>query len=153
MSSSLVCKNEEKLEETHIKKESLYKNESTLVQSIETHKSLELKPHEVDNSQYFEKKMLEGISGDMFDIIEAWNPETNRMNSHYKCLFRGCNNYFKKVSNFRNHFKKHTGVKPFVCTFCSRSFSQKGNLHRHEECMHLKLYQSKQLRRFLHKIK
>ena len=36
-----------------------------------------------------------------------------------------------KRNNFRQHLKIHTGVKPFVCDICSRSFRKKAHMEEH----------------------
>ncbi|CAI2359556.1 unnamed protein product [Moneuplotes crassus] len=47
------------------------------------------------------------------------------------CEFEGCKKEFIKAWNFLDHFRMHQGVKPFICSICSNTFTQKGNLKKH----------------------
>ena len=69
------------------------------------------------------KKHFDGIPEDNHRVIEVYNELTGRYNQHFQCNFPGCGIIFKKSSNIRNHFKKHTGLKPFVCVACGKVFS------------------------------
>lgn len=77
---------------------------------------------------------------DYCQIVEVFNKTTGRFNQNFKCNFPDCGIVFKKSSNIRNHFKKHTGDRPFECAACSKRFSQKGNLQRHFESVHLEFF-------------
>lgn len=50
-----------------------------------------------------------------------------------------CHKSFQMVTELRNHYKTHTGAKPYQCTLCGKSFSFLGNLISHRK-KHLKVY-------------
>ena len=54
----------------------------------------------------------------------------------FKCKHKGCNSIFKKSCNLRDHFRKHTGQRPFECPKCAKTFTQSGNLGRHMKNVH-----------------
>ncbi|CAI2386639.1 unnamed protein product [Moneuplotes crassus] len=47
------------------------------------------------------------------------------------CEFESCKKEFIKAWNFLDHYRMHQGVRPFVCSVCSKNFTQKGNLKKH----------------------
>ena len=75
--------------------------------------------------------ILEKLKMHPCDIKHTYNPETKRMNKLLTCLYDNCGKQFTKTWNILDHFKVHTGEKPFKCPACKRAFSQKGNLTKH----------------------
>jgi uncharacterized C2H2 Zn-finger protein len=64
------------------------------------------------------------------------NPDTQRIKLYFKCMYPSCDSVFKKSCNLRDHFRKHTGQRPFVCQQCNKTFTQSGNLGRHLKNVH-----------------
>ena len=56
-------------------------------------------------------------------VIKINNPETTRNHLFFKCNYPGCESMFKKSCNLRDHFRKHTGIRPFVCNYCNKNFT------------------------------
>lgn len=81
--------------------------------------------------------VFEKLKDHPVDIKQTYNPETKRMNKVITCMYDNCGKKFTKTWNILDHFKVHTGVKPFQCSGCGKEFSQKGNLTKH-----LKLHKS-----------
>lgn len=75
--------------------------------------------------------ILEKLKEHPCSTKHTYNPTTKRMNKVITCLYDGCGKQFTKTWNILDHFKVHTGEKPFQCAACKRSFSQKGNLTKH----------------------
>ena len=63
-----------------------------------------------------------------------FDKETDQINKYQKILiwkYDDWNKLFKKTWNLLDHFKVHTGAKPYRCKVCLRRFAQKGNLIKH----------------------
>ncbi|CDW88785.1 pr domain zinc finger protein 16 [Stylonychia lemnae] len=81
-------------------------------------------------------KTFEGIPKQWHQTIRVKNPETQRVKLYFKCRYPQCGSVFKKSCNLRDHFRKHTGLRPFKCPFCQKTFTQSGNLGRHLKNVH-----------------
>ena len=55
----------------------------------------------------------------------------------YICKVNNCNKEFKRIQNLVMHLRVHFNVKNFFCQFCTKGFTQKGNLEKHMK-QHLK---------------
>lgn len=49
------------------------------------------------------------------------------------CMYDGCTHEFSKTWNFLDHARMHLGLKPFTCSICNLTFTQKGNMVKHEK--------------------
>lgn len=90
----------------------------------------------IEPHQDFAPKHFEGIPEEWHETIKLKNPHTQRVKLFFKCKFPGCTSTFKKSCNLRDHFRKHTGLRPFTCPKCHKTFTQSGNLGRHLKNVH-----------------
>ena len=51
----------------------------------------------------------------------------------FKCPFPNCKKKYSIQSRLQVHYRIHSGKKPFVCTFCSKAFNEKGNEYIQEK--------------------
>ncbi|CAH1118490.1 unnamed protein product [Phaedon cochleariae] len=52
----------------------------------------------------------------------------------WKCL--DCDKLFQKKIDFQRHRRVHTGIRPYLCIICGKSFTQKGAMERHFQSRH-----------------
>jgi hypothetical protein len=98
---------------------------------LKDHQSEEIVSYEEGNCKTFK-----GVPSEWHQTIKIRNPETQRIKLYFKCKYPGCDSIFKKSCNLRDHFRKHTGQRPFVCKQCNKTFTQSGNLGRHLKNVH-----------------
>ncbi|KAL7638621.1 UNVERIFIED_CONTAM: hypothetical protein RMT77_011193 [Armadillidium vulgare] len=54
----------------------------------------------------------------------------------WQCPYEFCGYFADRGSSLLKHIRKHTGEKPFACSFCSFSSAQKSNLNSHMKIRH-----------------
>ena len=64
------------------------------------------------------------------ELPKQWNPGSSQgMRKAHACTI--CPKSFDWPSHLENHMRVHTGVKPFECEQCGKTFALKGNLKQH----------------------
>lgn len=67
-----------------------------------------------------------------YEIKYILNKKTNRKLKRMVCKYDGCDKVFEKKWNFKDHIRMHMGETPYRCRECNKSFTQRGNLVKHE---------------------
>ena len=57
---------------------------------------------------------------------------THKEKITYICKYNEWNKVFTKTWNLLDHVRMHEGIRPFRCKHCPKSFTQKGNLKKHQ---------------------
>jgi len=55
---------------------------------------------------------------------------------HKKLVCRICSRQLKNSSHLKEHLLRHASIRPFVCTYCSKSFVRQKQLDRHLDKIH-----------------
>lgn len=79
----------------------------------------------------------EKLKGHPCSTTHSYNKSTKRMNKVITWNYNGWGKQFSKTWNILDHFKVHTGERPYTCETCGKAFSQKGNLSKHKK-LHLR---------------
>lgn len=69
----------------------------------------------------------------------ARNVTADHGNVNENCSCHVCGKIFSGYYckyNLRKHLVLHSGLRPYVCTICQTTFSQKGNMKRHMTSVH-----------------
>jgi uncharacterized Zn-finger protein len=65
----------------------------------------------------------------VYDITIA--ERFNQIKIFYHCLHFDCFKNFDKPQNFLVHLRMHMSIKEYNCSYCSKKFTQKGNMRKH----------------------
>lgn len=57
----------------------------------------------------------------------------------HKCTFNGCTTAFSRPFRLTQHLLTHVNVRAFRCTKCSKTYTTKSHLIRHDNTVHLKI--------------
>ncbi|KIM53173.1 hypothetical protein SCLCIDRAFT_139502 [Scleroderma citrinum Foug A] len=51
--------------------------------------------------------------------------------ARYPCTYSGCSKSYSKPSRLSEHYRSHTGERPYVCEECGKSYLRETHLHAH----------------------
>ena len=63
--------------------------------------------------------------------VEKRSNEKGGITTVYTWQYNGWNKEFTRTWSILDHVRMHVGVRPYVCPFWSRSYTQKGNMLKH----------------------
>ena len=69
------------------------------------------------------KPQYNTIPDDMYESYKIYNPRTKRCKNYYICKYDGCEIHFNQFWNLKNHYRTHTGERPFKCKICQSTFA------------------------------
>ena len=70
-----------------------------------------------------QQRSFDGIPNEWHRTIKVFNEDTKRVKLYFQCKFAGCDAIFRKSCNLRDHFRKHTATRPFICEICHKEFT------------------------------
>ena len=59
------------------------------------------------------------------------NPSNEKLVIVYICKYENWAKEFLRTWNLLDHVRMHQGIKPFICPYCPKTFTQNGNLRKH----------------------
>ena len=66
------------------------------------------------------------------------NSPKNESNKTFACSMQMCTKMFRSRKHLFEHEHTHINIKPYSCSFCSKTATSQGNLNTHEKSQHLK---------------
>ena len=111
-------------------------NESMAYQNYETYKELKVMAKQINPKISKDEIYEELLKPFRHEKVKHWNCIQHRFGITYICRYEGWDKEFTKTWNLLDHVRMHEGIKPFVCELCGKTFTQKGNLKKHNIVQH-----------------
>ena len=102
-------------------------------------------PYNNLNYYYFKNEAAESVSrfchvGCSMEYTKAHelkaSTRTHRREKRYKCKWLGCPWKFNRSDELTRHYRRHTGIRPFKCNKCHRTFARSDHLLVHIKRQH-----------------
>lgn len=71
-----------------------------------------------------------------YEIVEKQNPANGHKCTIFRWTYKDCRKEMETTWNMLDHARMHKGIKPFVCQYWHKRFTQKGNMRKHAK-LHL----------------
>ena len=94
-------------------------------------------PNQIEGMDYpktYEEKeelYLKLLTGYKYETVSYYDYNKEKEITYYKCKYEDCDKELQKPWNLLDHVRMHEGVKPYLCQWCGKGFTQKGNLKKH----------------------
>lgn len=83
------------------------------------------------DSEQKEELYLKLLSSYKYTTRTYYDEHKEKDVTEYTCGYPMCTKVLQKPWNLLDHVRMHEGVKPFLCNWCGKTFTQKGNLKKH----------------------
>ena len=91
-------------------------------------------PEKLEYPKSYEEKeelYLKLLIGYKYEIVSYYDNDKEKEITFYKCKYEDCDKQLLKPWNLLDHVRMHEGVKPYLCQWWGKRFTQKGNLKKH----------------------
>ena len=116
--------------------EAIQTEEISAYQNYETYKDLKRMAVQTNPEITKEQIYEQLLKPFRHEKVKQWDDTQSRFKVSYVCKYENCNKEFTKTWNLLDHVRMHEGIKPFACTLWGKTFTQKGNLKKHNIVQH-----------------
>ena len=116
--------------------EAIKTEEESAFQNYETYKDLKRMAIQINPEITKEQIYEQLLKPFRHEKVKQWDNSKGRFKVIYICRYKNCDKEFTKTWNLLDHVRMHEGIKPFACTLWGKTFTQKGNLKKHNIVQH-----------------
>ena len=117
-------------------KKAIQTGEESAYQNYETYKDLKRMAVQANPEITKEQIYEQLLKPFRHEKVKQWDDTQNKFKVSYVCRYENCDKEFTKTWNLLDHVRMHEGIKPFACTLWGKTFTQKGNLKKHNIVQH-----------------
>ena len=106
------------------------------IQVLDTYKQLKKAAKSINPDVTKEEIYEQLLKPFRYEKLKHWDCGQHKSRISYIWRYNECNKEFTKTWNLLDHVRMHEGIKPFVCQQWRETFTQKGNLKKHNLVHH-----------------